>query len=94
MGNFSASCCGINLIPLKIRGMNKVCNITKDEIIVNIPSPMIKDDYISFVAYVTMNSINMIKLYPEGSNEVVFLKNGHGTIYYYDINKGLYFEEI
>ena len=68
--------------------------ITTDEIIFSANSPMTKDDYISFVCYATSDKIEFVKLYPEGSNSVIFLKKGHGKIFYYDIKNGLYVEKV
>lgn len=51
-----------------------------DEIEVNIFSPMMKDNYVLFIAYVTIDKIDFIKMYPEGESKMIFLKRGHGII--------------
>ncbi len=93
-GEISLSCCGVDLIKEEAVLSNGNVKITTDEIIFSANSPMTKDDYISFVCYVTSDKIDFVKLYPEGSNSVIFLKKGHGKIFYYDIKNGLYVEKV
>lgn len=38
---------------------------------------------ISFAAYVTSDSVQMVKLYPEQNIQVRFARRGHGSIYVY-----------
>lgn len=45
--------------------------------------------YISFIAYVTSDRIQMVKLYPEQSLESRFQICGHGTMYAYCNKDGL-----
>ncbi len=88
------TCCGINLVPEESETVEDVVKVSRDEIKVDILSPMVKDNYVSFIAYVTNDKIDFIKMYPEGESKMIFLKRGHGIIYYYDIRKGLYCEKI
>ena len=50
---------------------------------------MSKDHYISFIAYITNNRCEIVKLYPEQNAEVRFLKRGKGIIYAYCNKDGL-----
>ena len=65
-----------------------------DEISVRIPSPMTKEDYVSFVSYVTCDRAEIVKLYPEQPAEVLFLRRGHGAICYFTLREGLFFQEV
>ncbi|MFA6866271.1 MAG: hypothetical protein WCR54_02010 [Clostridia bacterium] len=55
---------------------------------------MTRSSYITFMAYVTFDKIQLIKLYPEQNGEVSFEKIGHGIIYYYHNKTGLYKKKI
>ena len=50
---------------------------------------MTKDHYISFIAYVTNNRCEIVKLYLEQNVETRFLKKGKGIIYEYCNKDGL-----
>ena len=93
-GKVSMTCCGINLVPEESETIEGIVKVSRDEIEVDILSPMMKDNYVLFIAYVTNDKIDFIKMYPEGESKMIFLKRGHGIIYYYDIRKGLYCEKI
>lgn len=55
---------------------------------------MTKEHYISFLAYVTSDKIQVNKLYPEGNAEARFLIRGHGRIYGYCNKHGLFYKKI
>lgn len=44
---------------------------------------MIKEHYILFIAYITNDRSEIVKLYPEQNAEARFLKRGKGIIYVY-----------
>lgn len=89
-GDAFVSCCGISLIPLEpTDGLAKI-EIINDEYFIEIDSKMTKDDYISFIAYVTSDEIEIKKLYPEQAARATFFRRGHGFIYYYDLKNGLF----
>lgn len=50
--------------------------------------------YISFIAYVTSDRVNMVKLYPEGNAQTRFFIRGDGYIYYYCNHHGLMRQKI
>ena len=58
-------------------------------ITISINHEMSKKHYISFIAYVTMNRFEMVKLYSEGNAEARFFKRGQGIIYMYCNKHGL-----
>lgn len=51
---------------------------------------MKKAHYVSFIAYVTSDGVEIIKLYPEQDISVRFRKKGHGMIYAYCNRHGMF----
>lgn len=84
-GNFS--CCGITLSKQEAESVDEnhsvLVEVIDDEYSVTMEHPMSKEHYISFIAYVTSNSAEVIKLYPEQEISVRFRKKGHGILYAY-----------
>ena len=93
-GNSLISCCGITLPALEAEEAeddHAVCiQPVEDEHFVTIPHPMTKDHYISFLAYVTSDRIQLVKLYPEGNAETRFQLRGFGMLYWYCNRHGLF----
>lgn len=98
MGETVISCHGIDLKPLEAEEAdeNHQINIEKveDEYYITINHEMTKQHYISFIAAVSSDRIQMIKLYPEGNAEVRFKINGVRKIYIYCNRDGLYGSDI
>lgn len=63
----------------------------EDEYYVRIEHAMTKSHYISFIAAVSGDRIQMAKLYPEGNAEAYFKINGVKSIYFYCNRSGLFF---
>ena len=93
MGENINSCCGITLPILEADSENDKhtinCNVVENEYFVSIDHEMSKDHYISFIAYVTNDRCEIVKLYPEQSAEARFLRRGKGIIYAYCNKDGL-----
>ena len=93
MGNAMVSCCGITLPecePEEEADNHKItCETVENEYYISINHEMSKEHYISFIAYVTMNRFEIVKLYSEGNAEARFLKRGKGIIYMYCNKHGL-----
>ena len=90
MGENINSCCGINLPILEAEeGDNITCELVENEIFVSLTHEMSKEHYISFIAYVTNDRCEIVKLYPEQNAEARFLKRGRGMIYAYCNKDGL-----
>lgn len=87
------SCCGINLPILEadLEDNKHIinCDIVEDEFFISINHEMSKDHYISFIAYITNDRCEIVKLYPEQNAEVRFFKRGKGIIYVYCNKDGL-----
>mgnify|MGYP004458159255 FL=1 len=94
VGKGSFSCCGIPLPVQEAQPEDDAHTITvepvEDEICVTIAHPMTKSHYISFIAWVSNDRAELVKLYPEQDITVRFKKRGHGTVYAYCNRDGLF----
>lgn len=94
VGKGSFSCCGIPLPVQEAQPEDNAHTITvepvEDEICVTIAHPMTKSHYISFIAWVSNDRAELVKLYPEQDITVRFKKRGHGTVYVYCNRDGLF----
>ena len=83
-GEAVISCCGITLPPLEAEDMDEAHQISigfvEDERFVTVRHPMTKQHYISFLAQVTTDRFDLVKLYPEGGAEVRFPIRGTGFL--------------
>ena len=93
-GNALVSCCGITLPALEAEAPDEDHAITvetvEDEHFVTVRHPMTKAHFISFIAFVTSDRIQMVKLYPEGNAETRLQLRGFGQLYYYCNRHGLF----
>ena len=87
------SCCGITLPPCDAEEADDAHAITiepvEDEKFITVHHEMTKNHFISFVAYVTCDRIQFIKLYPEGNAETRMQFRGRGYLYIYCNKHGL-----
>ena len=94
VGRGAFSCCGITLPEAEAEKNGEdhcICIETvDDEHSVTVPHPMEKGHYISFIAYVTSDALDLVKLYPEHGISVRFRKKGHGIIYAYCNSHGMF----
>lgn len=95
MGESVINCHGITLSPLEAEITDEQHMIfierIEDEYFIQINHPMTKEHYISFVAAVSSDGIQMVKLYPEGSAEARFKIRGVKKIYFLCNHDGLYY---
>ena len=93
-GEAVVSCCGITLPPLEPETSDADHMIHKvaseDEYYVTVDHPMTKDHYISFLAAVSDQGVQFVKLYPEGAAEARFKINGIKYLYAYCNRHGLF----
>ena len=98
LGNTLVSCCGITLPPLEAEAADDSHSVTivqvEDEHFLTIGHPMTKEHFISFVAFVTSDRIQMVKFYPEGNGETRLQLRGKGLLYYYCNRHGLFQKRI
>lgn len=94
MGEAVINCHGVLLTPSQAEETDENHKIfierAEDEYYVCIEHEMTKKHYISFVAAVSSDKIQMIKLYPEGNPEVRFKINGVRKIFFYCNKDGLF----
>ncbi len=80
VGGAVISCCGITLPPLEAEPADAEhgiqIQIAEDEYYVTVGHPMTKTHYISFLAAVSDNGVQFVKLYPEGNAEARFKIGG------------------
>ena len=88
------SCCGITLPKQEPELMDEAHSVLVEtidnEYSITMQHPMNKEHYISFIAYITSGSMEMIKLYPEQDISIRFRKKGHGILYAYCNRNGLF----
>ena len=93
MGEALISCCGVTLPPLSAEEEDSEHTIelqsVEDEQFVTINHPMTKSHYISFVAYVTSDRCQIVKLYPEGEAQTRLPIRRFGMLYVYCNRHGL-----
>ena len=91
-------CCGITLPALEAEEPDEDHGVTiehvEDEHFITVPHPMTKGHYISFIASVTSDRLQMVKLYPEGNPETRLQLRGRGYLYYYCNQHGLFKKKI
>ena len=93
-GNTLVSCCGITLPALEAEEGDEVHPVTietvEDEHFITADHPMTKEHYISFVAFVTSDRLQLVKLYPEGNAGTRIQLRGRGYLYWYCNRHGLF----
>lgn len=89
MGEAVISCCGVVLPALEAEEIDEAHEIlmeaVEDEQYLTLRHPMTKEHHISFLAYVTSDRFQLVKLYPEGSAACRFRFQGVGYLYCYSI---------
>ena len=87
-------CCGITLPPLETEEESPEhvihVEITDDEYYVTVDHPMTKEHYISFLAAVSDQGVQLTKLYPVGSAEARFRIQGVKKFYAFCNHHGLF----
>ena len=98
LGRAVVSCCGIVLPDLEPEDGDDDHRVTiehvEDEHFITVDHPMTKEHHVSFVASVTSDRLQMVKLYPEGNAETRLQLRGRGYLYYYCNRHGLYRKKI
>ena len=88
------SCCGVTLPALEAEAPDESHGITvetvEDEHFITVRHSMTKAHYISFLAFVTTDRVQLVKFYPEGNAETRMQLRGMGDLYYYCNRHGLF----
>ena len=87
-------CCGLTLPPLEAENEDNEHIIyferVEDEYYVTVGHSMTKEHYISFLAAVSDNGVQFVKLYPQGNAEARFKISRVKYLYAYCIKDGLF----
>ena len=96
-GSALVSCCGITLPALEAEEADDDHTVTienvEDEQFLSIRHPMTKEHYISFLAFVTADRVQLVKLYPEGDAQTRLQLRGLGRLYWYCNRHGLFWKK-
>ena len=97
-GDTLISCCGITLPALEAETVDDDHQITiepvEDEHFVTVHHEMTKQHFISFIAFLTSDRVQFVKLYPEGNAETRLSFRGGGYLYFYCNKHGLMRKKI
>ena len=92
-GQAAISCCGIPLPQLEPEEMNGEHMVqiesVEDEQFITLDHPMSKTHFISFIAWISGDRVELVKLYPEGNAQCRLHMRGHGYLYLYCNRHGL-----
>ncbi len=98
MGEAVIQCHGVILMPCQAEETDENHMVfierVEDEYYVRVEHHMTKQHYISFIAAVSTDRIQMTKLYPEGNAEARFKINGVRKILFYCNKDGLYSMDV
>jgi len=97
-GNALISCCGVTLPPLEAEEPEEshdlIIENVEDEHFLTVRHPMTKAHFLSFVAFVTSDRVQLVKFYPEGNAETRMQLRGRGYLYYYCNRHGLFRRKV
>ena len=97
-GDTVICCCGITLPPLDAEEFDEEHKVSiesvEDEKFITVHHEMNKKHFISFIAYVTTDRIQFVKLYPEGNAQMRMQLRGRGYLYIYCNRHGLMKKKI
>ena len=98
MGEMTISCHGVQLLPepAELSDENHMILIERveDEYYIQIIHEMTKKHYISFVAALSSDGIQIVKLYPEGKADCRFKIRGVKRIYCFCNRDGLFYIDV
>ncbi|MBR0366048.1 MAG: helix-turn-helix domain-containing protein [Clostridia bacterium] len=98
VGEAAVNCHGILLSPCDAEAPDESHRISveriEDEYFVSMSHDMTKKHYISFIAALSPDRIQMVKLYPEGDIQARFKMNGVRKILFYCNKDGLFSADI
>ena len=97
-GEALISCCGITLPPLEVEETDEAhapnVEIVEDEYYVTLDHEMTKQHSISFMAAVSDDGIQLVKLYPEGNAEARFKIRRTKYLYWFCNRHGLFRQRL
>ena len=97
-GEAVVSCCGITLPALEAEEVDEAHALrlekVEDEYFLSLDHPMTKQHFISFLAHVTSDRLQLVKLYPEGNAETRLSLRGRDYLYFYCNHHGLFRKKL
>lgn len=97
-GDTVISCCGVTLPALEAEEADDDHSVlienVEDEHFITIEHPMTKQHFISYIAFVTTDRLQLVKLYPEGNAQTRMQLRGRGYLYFYCNRHGLYRQKV
>ena len=97
-GNATISCCGKTLEPLVAKkaeeGHKLNVESIENEFFITTEHEMKKEHYITFVAHVKGDRVQIVKQYPEWNMQFRLNQVGRGKLYFYCINHGLFYQIV
>ena len=98
MGEAVIQCHGMQLLPCVAEESDESHMIfverVEDEYYVRLEHDMTKSHYVSFMAALSVDRIQLVRLYPEGDPEARFKMNGVKKIVFYCNRDGLYYMNV
>lgn len=96
MGEAAVHCHGVLLRPAEAEKADEAHDLcietVEDEFFVSVRHDMTKQHFISFIAAVSSDRMQLVKLYPEGNAEARFKISGVRRFYFYCNRDGLFFK--
>lgn len=97
-GEGAFSCCGVRFPPLEAETPDEEHPLRAERVesewYVTVDHPMTKDHYIRFLAFVTDDRAQIVRLYPEQSAQARFFPQGRGMLYACCNRNGLFVRRI
>ena len=94
----SISCCGKRLLPLELKKAEDAeklsVELIEHDYFITSSHEMTRDHYITFVAFLTSDSVILKKLYPEWDLQTRIPVIAHGRILWYCSRHGLFYQEV
>lgn len=98
LGELALSCHGVNLTPCEAEqpdpGHTPEITRVEDDYYIRLDHDMTKSHYISFLAGVCSDRVELVKLYPEGGAEARFPIRGLRRLYWYCNRDGLFYKDL
>lgn len=94
----AVSCCGQKLSPLEAVKAPEEERLTveliENDYYITSSHPMTKEHYVSFAALVTGDTLILKRLYPEWDLQTRLPRIGHGKLYWYCVQHGLFYQMV
>ena len=94
----AVSCCGQKLSPLEAVKAPEEERLTveliENDYFITSSHPMTKEHYVSFAALVTGDTLILKRLYPEWDLQTRLPRIGHGKLYWYCVQHGLFYQLV